>query len=1090
MKRIFEKVLKIYSSELAVFIWVSLLLLFISAASMLLDNFSETVFIKRYGVKKLPNIYMINAIITFFLMNYIIIIQRRLSTIQLLRYLFIVCSALVIAVRFLQLSPAIVYPLFYIFKTQFETLLLLLFWNLGNEIFNTRQAKRIFPAIMAADVLGRICGSAITNPVSSLLGIDNIVFAYGAFMLCAFFIAFYLERSLNISDTFKLRAEKELDTGILDEFKSLITLARQSSLFQILAVITLMSNLMIPLFNYQFSFILDHHFASEDGLLAFFSWFRSLFNGLSLVMLLFTGRFFALFGLTLAVLLHPFNYIFIFLALLLHFKLGSAIYGRLSSNVIRSVFNAPSLAAMMGLFPGNLGRKIRPLLRGTVVRLGVFGGSLILIITRDIVPAHMLSLLGIAFGLVWFMAAYRLRAQYARIVIDHLQKDMIDFSALEKADLKALLKDQRIIEKLQTSFQEERGEICVWYAELLRMTGGAGLKSAVLSALPGKEESAQRKLIKVIRDDLNSNDFPLMRQLEAKISPGARLLFLETMAGLQHEQKDSYFRSLCDQAESDELKFVGLLGLLKNAGSRQRDSVVREFSLLIERTTGQNLRFLMRIVGKTGVADLRKPLLDRYKNERDQIAKAHILGALSQLDGIELNDIAREILHAEKPVRPLLRRRALEAFKINDEQTLEEAFVLLDRSDRKTRRLILDKLGSSGLVSSARTLSCLSSSKSDIRDWALEFAGNRGVSKLELHNYIYNRLAEAYHWVLALSLFKRMKPHPHKDLLVERAQEIIEAAVMSILYLLELDGNRHDLRLLRRAVGSEDKRLRYNAVEALESMISPDLAKRLIPLIDDVPLEEKAEKGVKFFPLPKEISQDAQGIVAYLSFLKDPALNECLKTYTAQAYPELAWGKEPLFTASPPIAATGPRKEAGSAFAGSVYEHGEDSLLDRIAFLKSCDLFGHMKISELAAIAAILKKNRYAENQIILPEGADINALYLIFNGSAAVVKKSVNGGERVTSVLEQGSYFGETTLFEKRLAEAGVRAIGPCEAFLIEKGEFENLVDEFPRIALNMAKGLSKRLRDSHEGLRAKDADSLEENRSTANTTIKPPCG
>ena len=1077
MKRVFEKILKIYSSELTVFIWASLLLLCISAASMLLDNFSETVFIKRYGVRKLPNIYMINAVITFFLMNYLIIVQRRLSTIQLLRYLFIVCSALVIVVRFLALPPAIVYPLFYIFKTQFETLLLLLFWNLGNEIFNTRQAKRIFPAIMAADVLGRICGSAITNPVSSLLGIDNIVFAYGALMLCAFFVAFYLERSLDMSGSFKLKPEKELDTGVLDEFKSLISLARQSSLFQILAVITLMSNLMIPLFNYQFSFILDHHFASEDGLLSFFSWFRSLFNGLSFIMLLFTGRFFAVFGLTLAVLLHPLNYILIFLALLLNFRLGSAIYGRLSSNVVRSVFNAPSLAAMMGLFPGNLGRKIRPLLRGTVVRLGVFGGSLILIITRDIIPAHMLSLLGMAFGLVWFMAAYRLRRQYARIVIEHLQKDMVDFDALEKTDLKGLLKDRRIVGKLQSSFKEERGDICVWYAELLRMIGETGLKTVVLNALPGKEESAQRKLIPLIRDDLNPDDFPLMRELESKIGPGARLLFLETMAGLQHEQKDNYFRSLYDHANSDELKFVGLLGLMKNADSRQRDSVVKEFSCLIGATTGQSLRFLMRIVGKTGAAEFKQPLLARYKNEQDQIARAHILRALNRLDGIELNDIACEILRAEKPVRSLLRRRALEAFKIIDEQTLEEAFGLLDRSGRKTRRLILDKIGSSGLASSARILSCLSSSKSDIRDWALEFAGHQGVSKLELHKYIHERLSEAYHWVLMVSLFKTMKPHQHKDLLVERAQEIIEATVVSILYLLELDENHHDLRLIRRALGSEDKRLRYNAVEALESMISPDLAKRLIPLIDDIPLEEKAEKGAKFFPLPGEISKDARGIIEYMFCLQDQALNECLKTYVSQAYSELAWKEPSSSEAAPLLGASAPQQKPKSECDQSGKGNEEISLLERIAFLRSCDLFSHMKISELAAIAAILKKHRYEDNRIIIPEETDINALYLIFQGSAAVVIKSDDGGERVIGALEKGSYIGETTLFEKRPMETGVRATGPCEVFLIERQEFENLADEFPKIALNMDKALSKRLRDLHEALKSENTNASKAN-------------
>ncbi len=1060
MKRLVEKVLKIYSGEFSTFVWVSLLLLFISAASMLLDNFSETVFIKRYGVKNLPNIYMINAVITFFLMNYIIFIQRRLSTIQLLRYLFIICSTLVITVRFLTLRPDIVYPLFYIFKTQFETLLLLLFWNLGNEIFNTRQAKRLFPTIMAADVLGRICGSAITKPVSSILGMDNIVFAYGALLLLAFGIAFYLERNLIVLGRLTAKGEKEVDTGVLKEFKALIPLARQSSLFKILAMVTLMANLMIPIFNYQFSFILDHQFASENGLLAFFSWFRSLFNGISLVMLLFAGRFFAFFGLTLAVLLHPLNYIVVFLVLLFHFKLGSAIYGRLSANVIRSVFNTPSLAAMMGLFPGNLGLKVRPLLRGTVVRLGVFGGSLILILTKDVIPAHLLSILGAIFGLFWFGAVYRLRRNYARIVIDHLQQDRVDFAKLEKTDLIALLKDTRIAENIRANFVRERGDLCVWYAELLRMVEGSRLKSEVLRELPAKTASAQRKLMELIKPDLNSNDFPLMRELEQTVGPGVRNLFLEIMADLEHGDKESFFRSLVSRAPSDKLKYIGLLGVLKSANPRARSQAINEFTDLIGSTNRENMRHLMRIVAKTGAAELRTPLLLRYGKEQDDIVKGHILRALHSIDGADASAIAREIIYSRKPAKPFLRKRALEALAINDEKSLDEAFDLLERSDRKTRKLILDKIGSSGQVATERVFACLSSFRSDVREWALEFVRSHEVSALELHGYMNNLLAETYRWVFILSRFKTLKASPGRDLISEKAHENLDALVKTILHLLELEGNHDDLRLIRRAMASEDKRLRYNAVEALENMISPDLAKRFIPLVDDIPLEEKAEKGAKFFPLPERIPSDALGTINYLRALGDPVLNECLTTYEARAYPEPVAERDPwsgAIQARPATALSNPTTSEtvqGGEIAG-------DSLLDKIAFLRGSDLFSDMKISELAAIAAIMEQRRYAESEIILAEGANITALYVIFRGTVAVLD---NDGAGTTRILEKGAYFGETSLFEQHPMEGALKAIGPCELFSIAREEFENLVDEFPRIALNMVKAFSKRLRELHE--------------------------
>ena len=183
--------------------------------------------------------------------------------------------SLVVSLRFFLQFPDIVYPLFYVFKTQFETLLLLLIWNMSNELFNTRQAKRIFPVIMAADVLGRIGGSACTSMAASMVGIDNVVFIYAAMQIAAFFMTIHLEQSFTIFGAQKLVKQKKGGSAFVEELGSLFSLSKSSTLFRILVVITLTSNLMIPLFNYQFNFVLDHHFGSEGGLLSFFGWFRS-----------------------------------------------------------------------------------------------------------------------------------------------------------------------------------------------------------------------------------------------------------------------------------------------------------------------------------------------------------------------------------------------------------------------------------------------------------------------------------------------------------------------------------------------------------------------------------------------------------------------------------------------------------------------------------------------------------------------------------------------------------------------------------------------------------------------------------------------
>ena len=79
--------------------------------------------------------------------------------------------------------------------------------------------------------------------------------------------------------------------------------------------------------------------------------------------------------LPIALMLHPFNYILAFLAFLFRFDVFSAMYARMSTNILRTTINIPANAVLMGLFPESYRAMVRPFLRGTVVRIGLFLGS-------------------------------------------------------------------------------------------------------------------------------------------------------------------------------------------------------------------------------------------------------------------------------------------------------------------------------------------------------------------------------------------------------------------------------------------------------------------------------------------------------------------------------------------------------------------------------------------------------------------------------------------------------------------------------------------------------------------------------------------
>ena len=76
----------------------------------------------------------------------------------------------------LDFSP--IYPVLFLLKAQYEALLALVFWNLANDLFNTRQSKRLFPLITAGGVLGAIAGSFGTPWLSKAFSLNNLMLVY------------------------------------------------------------------------------------------------------------------------------------------------------------------------------------------------------------------------------------------------------------------------------------------------------------------------------------------------------------------------------------------------------------------------------------------------------------------------------------------------------------------------------------------------------------------------------------------------------------------------------------------------------------------------------------------------------------------------------------------------------------------------------------------------------------------------------------------------------------------------------------------------------------------------------------------------
>ena len=369
--------LKVQPDEIGVFLWSAAILYLIRTSNILFNNFAETAFLKRFGVEYLPIVYIINSLTTFVIMAAITGVLRKLPSGRMLAYMMMFCGLSVAALRpVVSMGFDMVYPVLFVLKAQFEGLLALVFWNLANDFFNTRQSKRIFPLITAGGVIGAIIGSFITPALSKAISFDNLMLAYAVSCMLGATMVWGMNRQYPVLNLSERKAKKGAPKiSMIKEIKQIGPMLKESTLLKILVLLTLLPNIALPIMNYQFNFAVNETYATEGGMVAFFGYFRGVLNIVSLVILLFVGKIYTRWGLPVALMFHPANYAIAFLGFLFRFDIVTAMYARLSTRVLLVTINNPARNILVGLFPDEFRALLRPFLRGTVVRVGILLGS-------------------------------------------------------------------------------------------------------------------------------------------------------------------------------------------------------------------------------------------------------------------------------------------------------------------------------------------------------------------------------------------------------------------------------------------------------------------------------------------------------------------------------------------------------------------------------------------------------------------------------------------------------------------------------------------------------------------------------------------
>lgn len=136
--------------------------------------------------------------------------------------------------------------------------------------------------------------------------------------------------------------------------------------------------------------------------------------------------------------------------------------------------------------------------------------------------------------------------------------------------------------------------------------------------------------------------------------------------------------------------------------------------------------------------------------------------------------------------------------------------------------------------------------------------------------------------------------------------------------------------------------------------------------------------------------------------------------------------------------------------------------------LRNITVFAGLDDQQLAVLGAHVLTRRYPKNTVIIQEGDEASALYVIESGQAKVYLSNEDGKEVIINMLGEGEIFGELALIDDAPRSASVKTTKPTHLAVISRTGFKQLLASHTDIALRLLVDVTRRVRLLSESIRS----------------------
>jgi hypothetical protein len=543
------------------------------------------------------------------------------------------------------------------------------------------------------------------------------------------------------------------------------------------------------------------------------------------------------------------------------------------------------------------------------------------------------------------------------------------------------------------------------------------------------------------------------------------------MVRLDFDRTLPVIKGLLDHPD-EEVWIQALVGLWRSENPQDLEIFRGRIRELMERGDPHSIKTVLEILGKTADPSYAQILL-LWAGSQDPELRANALLGLGKIRNAEALPLALEAVDAPYPQ---VREAAISVlFERQAQAPLELWIRLLGDEIPWVRSIASRTIRQRGEDVVRSLIPALASASRDVRDEIIEILEEMHAPPVELSRFIIQEMEKAYRNLAYIQPFQKIDHGLAIPLLRSHLMEkndVILENILRVLALIEF-GDRMDIII--RAIQTRDRRDIDKAIEVLQVSLHFGIKDILIPILEDMPLEEKLAQGQKRLKIALEGQYPIDKTFERLLQDGDP---------TAQILVLYAIGEGVVegFSCDTIIekvdAEYQPVRDAADwtvhrlESRGAITEGFEANppFLEKVIHTREISIFQNLGIEQLLSIAAIAKDKRFSKGVVVIREGEQADFIYLIRQGELEEINGMGTASETVLSRFQSGEFFGEIELLSQMPRTASVIALTDCGLFTLEGDAFVSMMRHYPTIPINMCRILSRRLRELHKRIKASE--------------------